>query len=99
MIEFVGLAAAAGRCVASLWRAAIERRALNALLQMDDRLLRDIGLTRADVVDSFTKRMGPFDLLMARRDERRAARSHFQLTRRANHAAAQSNEPPASLAA
>ena len=37
-------------------------------LHMDERLLRDIGLTRADVVDSFTAQMEPFGFLIARRD-------------------------------
>ena len=99
MIEFVSSAAAAGRYIASLRRAALERRAMNALLQMDERLLRDIGLIRVDVVDSFTPRMGSFELLMARRDERRAGRRSFHLDHPAVGVLRPSKEPPASLAA
>ena len=100
MIEFVSLAAAAGRYIVSLWRAVLERRAMNALLHMDERLLRDIiGLIRVDVVDSFTPRMGSFELLMARRDERRAGRRSFHLDHPAVGVLRPSKEPPASLAA
>jgi len=44
-------------------------------MSLDDRMLRDIGLTRADVVGCFSSSLpgDSFDLLIARRDERRTA--------------------------
>jgi hypothetical protein len=95
MIEFVGLAATVGRYIASIWRAAVERKAFNLFLHMDERLLRDIGFTRADVVDSFTPQMGPFGSLMERRNGKHAA----SIAPRPDHAAPQGKKPPASLAA
>lgn len=51
MLEVASLAISAGRRVMTAYRAAALRRALRPLLYMDDRMLRDIGLTRADAVD------------------------------------------------
>lgn len=93
MLEFVGAAATAGRYIASIWRAALERKAFNVFLHMDERLLRDIGFTRADVADLFTAQMGPFGNVMARRDV------SLRPERAANNAAPQDKKPPASLAA
>ena len=51
MFEVASLAASAGRRIVTACRAAaLTRRASVPLLYMDDRMLRDIGLTRADVV-------------------------------------------------
>jgi uncharacterized protein YjiS (DUF1127 family) len=36
--------------LASLFRRSRDRRAIGALLNLDDRMLRDIGLTRSDVL-------------------------------------------------
>ena len=60
MIEFVGLAVAA-------YRAAAWRRASSPLPHLSDRLLRDIGFTRACVADGRRTRssvipFGPFGL-------------------------------------
>jgi uncharacterized protein YjiS (DUF1127 family) len=93
MLEFVGMAATAGRYIASIWRAAAERKALNVFQHMDERLLRDIGFTRVDSVDSFTAQMRPFGGLMERRDD------SLRPERAANDAAPQDRKSPASLAA
>jgi uncharacterized protein YjiS (DUF1127 family) len=52
MLEVASLATSAGHLIITAYRAAALRGALNPLLYMDDRMLRDIGLTRADVVMS-----------------------------------------------
>ena len=52
MLEVASLAISAGRRIVTAYRAAALRSALRPILYMDDRILRDIGLTRADVVDS-----------------------------------------------
>jgi uncharacterized protein YjiS (DUF1127 family) len=99
MLEFVGWAATAGRYIASVWRAAVERKARNMFLHMDERLLRDVGLTREDVADSFATQMEPFEFLMARRNGRRVESIAPRLDRAANEAATQDKKPPVSLAA
>ena len=99
MIDFVGMAAAAGRCIASVWRAVLERRARNMFLHMDERLLRDIGFRRADVADSFTAQMGPFGFLMARRGGGRVEPLAPRRDRAAIDTAPQAKKPSASLAA
>jgi uncharacterized protein YjiS (DUF1127 family) len=50
MLEVASLATSAGRRIVTACRAAALQRALMPLLYMDDRMLRDIGLMRADVV-------------------------------------------------
>jgi uncharacterized protein YjiS (DUF1127 family) len=52
------------------------RQAMRVLARMDDRLLADIGLTRADVQDAFAQSLwrDPGNLLRARALERRLAR-------------------------
>jgi uncharacterized protein YjiS (DUF1127 family) len=52
MLEVASLAISAGRHLITAYRAAALRGALRPLLYMDDRMLRDIGITRADAVDS-----------------------------------------------
>jgi len=62
LIAALGLIAALLRC----WRQAIEtRRARRHLMQLDDRLLRDIGLTRGEV------RFGDFTALDGQRRSHR----------------------------
>ena len=51
MLEVASLAVSAGRRIMTACRTAALRRA-SPLLYMDDRMLRDIGITRADAVDS-----------------------------------------------
>ena len=51
MLEVASLAASAGRRIMTACRTAALHRA-SPLLYMDDRMLRDIGITRADAVDS-----------------------------------------------
>ncbi|MFG1391349.1 DUF1127 domain-containing protein [Xanthobacter agilis] len=57
------------------------RRAMAALATLDDHMLKDIGITRADVRDAVSAPLGadPTRLLVLRVSERRAAR---QLARR-----------------
>ena len=63
MLEVASLAMSAGRRVMTAYRAVALRRALRPLLSLDDRMLRDIGLTRGDVVDSYSSRLS-FDRVM-----------------------------------
>lgn len=65
MLEVASLAISAGRRIVTAYRAAALRRALRPLLYMDDRMLRDIGLARSDVVDSHLSRIS-FDRVMRR---------------------------------
>ena len=75
------------RALAAIWRSfayrakqferAIEhRRAAQALARFDDRMLADIGLTRADLRDAYSESLwdDPTALLRARALERRLAR-------------------------
>lgn len=45
----IGLATRVGAMAFTLWRAYRGRRALRTLIEADDRMLRDIGVTRDDV--------------------------------------------------
>jgi hypothetical protein len=73
MFKVFGLAAAAGRHVGAAFRAFMARRAMRPLASMDDRMLRDIGLTRADVIHCFSSPWSSdgFDRLTKLNDERR----------------------------
>jgi uncharacterized protein YjiS (DUF1127 family) len=68
-----GLAAAAS----GISRAAINRRVVRQLSAMSDRELRDIGLSRQDVLDAgiLLVEGDASDFLVDRRNERRASRS------------------------
>jgi uncharacterized protein YjiS (DUF1127 family) len=57
---------------AALWKAMINRRAVMRLSELDDRLLEDIGVTRADVGSSLAEpyRVDPSHRLALRRLER-----------------------------
>lgn len=61
--------------VAAVWRAAKNRRAVNGLLDWDDRMLRDIGLTQNDVRAALSGRLAedPSPQLQLLSSERRAA--------------------------
>ncbi len=62
------LAAGIRQAVSNVDRAR-SRRALSGILMFDDHLLRDIGLTRADVIDCLSTPLDgdPADFLEARR--------------------------------
>jgi uncharacterized protein YjiS (DUF1127 family) len=73
---FVGLTAAAarlGRHVMTAWR---HRGDFVLLSSLDDRMLRDIGLTRGDLNDALAEPLwrDPTAVLVRRRRERRAVR-------------------------
>ncbi len=61
--------------VAAVWKAAKNRREVNRLLEWDDRMLRDIGLTQNDVRSALAGRAGddPSSRLKVFSSERRAA--------------------------
>lgn len=73
MFKVLGLAILAGRHAGAAWRAFMARRAMRPLATMDDRMLRDIGLTRADVIRCFSSPWSSdgFDRLTQLNDERR----------------------------
>tara|TARA_R110002020_G_scaffold50844_11_gene144001 strand:- start:7679 stop:8026 length:348 start_codon:yes stop_codon:yes gene_type:complete len=79
-----GLAARVGTALAGLLRAYRGRRSLRTLIEADDRMLRDIGVTRDDVRWALQAPAGqdPSSLLRIRAVSRRAA------DRSALHAAA-----------
>ena len=72
---FMRLASHAASTAASLWQAYLGRRAANQLLDLDDRMLRDMGVTRGDVRAAMTLpvRKDPSQYLFAVAEERRAA--------------------------
>jgi uncharacterized protein YjiS (DUF1127 family) len=63
-----------------LWRAWMARRQVMGLLEADDHMLRDIGLTRADVIGSLEARMDadPSRHLVRARAERMSDRARRQ---------------------
>ena len=77
MFDFKTLAATAARRCSALVSAILERRLILPLLYADDRMLRDIGLSRADVVESLSSplRANPSQLLIERINGRREAAS------------------------
>ena len=75
MLEVASLATSAGHRIVTACRAAALQRALMPLLYMDDRMLRDIGLTRADVVLSRIS----FDRVMRRTNSIGATSGSFWL--------------------
>ncbi len=73
--RMLGLAALAADWVGGVWRAARNRRSIASLLEWDERMLRDIGLTRGDVcaVMALPARHDPSARLSELSLERRAA--------------------------
>jgi hypothetical protein len=59
----------AGQYIYSAFKAAAARRAIRPLLAVEERFLRDIGITRADVIDCLSSPLAddPSELLKARR--------------------------------
>ena len=75
MFEFKAAAAAAARKLSTIVTAALARRAVMPLLYANERMLRDIGLSRVDIVDSLNGSLcaDPSQLLVERQQERRNA--------------------------
>ena len=74
MRDFVRTAAlGTGRFLSSLATAILARRAITPLLYANERMLRDIGLSRADIIDSLAEPLGtdPSQLLIARINKKR----------------------------
>lgn len=74
--------------VAAVWKAAMNRRAIGQLAEWDERMLRDIGLTRNDVTSALAGGVteDPSRQLQVLSGERRAAeraRRHEEAVRRA----------------
>jgi len=69
------LAEAGAARVVALWTAVKNRRSVNQLLEWDDRMLSDIGLTQGDVRSALVARLSedPSDRLGAFSGERRTA--------------------------
>ena len=76
MVTITNPIGAAVRYIYGAYVSAVVRKSIRPLLSVDERLLRDIGLTRADVVDCLSSPLAddPSDLLIARRRERAATR-------------------------
>ena len=60
------------RTMARLWRAWRNRRDVAKLLNLDDYMLRDIGLTRGDVTGALSspRNHDPSEILIGKRNER-----------------------------
>lgn len=71
----VGMTARVGKAVVRMWKTYRARRALRTLIDVDDRMLRDIGVTRDDVRWALRASTGqdPSALLRIRAVSRRAA--------------------------
>jgi hypothetical protein len=78
----------AGQCIYSAFKAAAARRAIRPLLAVEERFLRDIGITRADVIDCLSSPLAddPSELLKARRGRPQIThRSVHQVNRQIEH--------------
>jgi hypothetical protein len=73
MFDFKTAAAAAGGRLSAAVSAILARRVVMPLLYADERMLRDIGLSRADIIDSLAEPLGtdPSQLLIARINKKR----------------------------
>jgi len=105
MLDFKNAAAAAGVRLSRCFTAFLGRRAIVPLLYANDRMLRDIGLSRGDVIDSLSGSfcVDPSRLLMARINERRGNTKPAYLNRQAatpaNNAKPRTAPPKQPLAA
>jgi uncharacterized protein YjiS (DUF1127 family) len=74
-LGFLPAMEAAARRIAALWKAVQNRRAVAALAQWDDRMLRDIGITHGDVMSALSSQAqdDPSERLSAISRERRSA--------------------------
>ena len=68
------LARLVGSWLVATARIAVHRRDVRSLLELDDRCLRDIGLTRGDVVGALSQPFGvdPSSILVVRSVEQRS---------------------------
>lgn len=57
-LSFAAIAANAGNVAHRIWTALLNRRAVAGLAEYDERMLKDIGLVRSDVVAALD---APFD--------------------------------------
>ena len=73
MFDFKTAAAAAGGRCSAVLSAILARQVVMPLLYADERMLRDIGLSRADIVESLSEPLcaDPSQLLIARINEKR----------------------------
>ena len=83
MFDFKRAVEAAAQGFSQLFSAYLARRAVMPLLYANDRMLRDIGLSRADVVESLSGSLSadPSRLLMARINARAEAGRVRKVTR------------------
>ncbi len=75
-VRFALAARAAVRAVRNITRAMSHRRDMRALCEMNDQMLKDIGLDRSDLRDAVSTHWwsDPTDVLVTRAVERQAAR-------------------------
>ena len=94
MFDFRTAVAAAGRRGSAVFSAIMARRLILPLLYANERMLRDIGLTRVDVVESLSGSLcaDPSQLLIERINRRRAGSDTH---RRTAVAANEAESPPA----
>ena len=106
MFTFKAAAGAVERRISVFFTGILARRAIAPLLYANDRMLRDIGLSHADIVDSLSGQIcvDPSKLLIARINERREGlrdipASLARLRKTADAAAAPADASSRSLAA
>lgn len=70
----------AGRCVRAVVTALLHRRQVTSMLELDDRMLKDVGLVRADVLGALAGPMmtDPSMLLSLRAVDHRARQRQFE---------------------
>lgn len=95
MFDFKTAAAAAGGRCSAVLSALLARQVVMPLLYANERMLRDIGLSRADIADSLSGPLNsdPSQLLIAKINEKR--RSTDTGASRQAAVAANDSEPPA----
>jgi uncharacterized protein YjiS (DUF1127 family) len=101
MFDFKRAVETAAQGFSRLFAAYLARRAVMPLLYANDRMLRDIGLSRADVVESLSGSLSadPSRLLMARINARAEAARVRKVTRPTTNVSANDAKPRQPLAA